>query len=80
MVVEVIIYVYLFFWINRLKIWKIDRNVVEVNKCIWKKDEKKIVVILCFLDGKIVEFKLGWYVVLMISVFFVILVLELVMF
>lgn len=41
---------------------------------------KKIVVILCFLDGKIVEFKLGWYVVLMISVFFVILVLELVMF
>lgn len=41
MVVEVIIYVYLFFWMNRLKIWKIDRNVVEVNKCIWKNDEEK---------------------------------------
>lgn len=39
--VEAIIYAHLFLWMNRPKTWKIDRNVVEVNKCIWKNDEEK---------------------------------------
>lgn len=41
MAVEAIVYAHLFLWMNRPKTLKIDRNVVEVNKCIWKNDEEK---------------------------------------
>lgn len=80
MAVEAIIYAHLFLWINRPKIWKIDRNVVEVNKCIWKKDEKKTVVTLRSSDGKTVEFKSGWHAAPMTSASFATLVLELALF
>lgn len=80
MAVEAIIYAHLFLWMNRPKTWKIDRNVVEVNKCIWKNDEEKTVVTLRFSDGKTVEFKLGRHVAPMTSASFATLVSELAMF